>query len=275
LLVVILVAAFLVNNVVSGLRASNIPLGWRFLGQEAGFEIAEGMPFRPTESYARAFVVGLVNTLRVAVGGILLATLLGLVVGVARLSSNWLVRTLAGGYVEVIRNTPLLVQLFFWYFAVILKLPDIKSSRELFGVALVSNRGIALPWPRVSASGQPLLHWLVAATLLAILITGVVRRLNARRGQVRSGSGSGAVAFLVVAALGLGVSIATAALPANIAYTLEPGDRGQLFVDRNGNHGYDTTVDRLLPFVPVTLLAADGTPLGTTLTDKTGEYRFF
>jgi general L-amino acid transport system permease protein len=275
LLAILLIGAFLVNNVTEGLRASNIPLGWGFWRQEAGFAIAEGIPFDPRESYARAFVIGLVNTVRVALSGIVFATVLGLTVGIARLSNNWLVRTLATVYVEAIRNTPLLVQLFFWYFAVILKLPDIQAGRAIADVALISNRGIAFTWPRLSATGATLYFWLIGAVLVGLLTILLVRWRSTRHGRPQSGIGAGLLLMLLVVVFGYGVTLVTATLPANIHYTLTRSDRGQLFLDQNHNQVYDAGIDRLMPFVPVTLLAADGRPLAESLTGATGEYRFF
>jgi general L-amino acid transport system permease protein len=273
--VVLLIGGFLINNMINGLRASNIPLGWRFLGQEAGFVIAEGPAFRPTESYGRAFVIGLANTVRVAVSGIVLATVLGVFVGIARLSTNWLVRTLAMVYVEVIRNTPLLVQLFFWYTAVILQLPEIRNSGELAGVALLSNRGIALTWPRLSATGQPLIYWLAAALSAALLIGVLVRRRRASRGQMGGGVGPALLVLLLVLITGYLVTDLTSALLTNVAYTLEQGDRGVLYADRNGDGRFDPVVDPPLRYTTVTLLAADGATIGETQTDATGAFRAF
>lgn len=273
--VVVGVGAFFVNNLLTGLRASNIPLGWNFLRQEAGFEIAEGLTFSPSESYARAFVVGFSNTIRVAITGIILATLLGLLIGVSRLSANWLVRTLAATYVEVVRNTPLLVQLFFWYFAVILKLPDIRNSAEWSGVALLSNRGIALTWPRISAAGQGLVYWLVAAVIVALAVAVLARRRRADQGRPQSGLLPGLLALILVVLVGFGVSTATGVLPNDITYTLQRGDRGVLFVDGNGNGVFNPGVDQPLSYTTVTLLAEDGAVLGTVSTDGDGAFRFY
>lgn len=136
----------------SNYRERGRTFSFGFLDEEASFDLAEGIPFSPTDSYARAFLVGVVNTARVASLGIVLATLLGLVTGIARLSGNWLVSRIASVYIEIIRNTPLLVQLFFLYFAVILKLPDLQECLVLPGPVYLSQRGIALPWPRSTAS---------------------------------------------------------------------------------------------------------------------------
>jgi general L-amino acid transport system permease protein len=273
ILVVFVVGYFLVNNLLKGLRASNIPISWNFLRQEAGFEIAEGISFAPSQSYARAFWVGMLNTVRVAISSIVLASLLGLVIGIARLSNNWLVRNLAGGYVELIRNTPLLVQLFFWYFAVILKLPGIGESMEIPGIALLSNRGIALTWPRISAVG--LAYWLLAALLIALVINLVVRRRVAQSGHTTLAVWPTLAALLGVAIGGYIITTAIGRLPENTAYTLQRADRGTLYADLNGNDTYEPDVDRPLPRIPVTIHAENGEVLATTITDAEGNYRFF
>ena len=272
-LIIVLIGTFLINNLLSGLRASRIPLSWRFLQQEAGFEIAEGLLFHPSQSYARAFVVGLFNTLRVAFVGIILATVWGLLVGIARLSNNWLVRNLAGLYIEIVRNTPLLVQLFFWYFAVILKLPDIQATRRVGDWLLLSNRGLSLTWPRLSATGQTLSYWLLAALLVALVVGYVLHRRRAGQGRT-GGWGLAVLSLLLVVLLGYAVTALQASLPPAVSYTLQRGDRGVLYVDRNGNGAFDPAIDQVLPYVPVTLLATNGAVLGKTLTDSEGAFRF-
>lgn len=112
---VALLAWFLVSNTLANLAARNIASGFDFLGREAGFAIGEtAISYGPQDSYGRAIAVGMLNTLRVAAIGIVLATVLGTLVGIGRLSRNWLVARLAGGYVELLRNIPLLLQLFLW-----------------------------------------------------------------------------------------------------------------------------------------------------------------
>src|SRR5215467_3148711 len=108
--------AFLVHNTLVNLRRQNIASGFGFLDREAAFGIGESLiSYSPADTYARAFIVGLLNTLYVSALGIVLATVLGTVMGIARLSSNWLIRKLAQVYVEAFRNIPLLLQLFFWW----------------------------------------------------------------------------------------------------------------------------------------------------------------
>ncbi len=160
LLAVAAAGGLLYANLLRGLAAVGLELRFDFWRQEAGFAIAEGIPFLPSDSYGRAFWVGVVNTLRVAGLGIGLATVLGVVVGVARLSANWLVRSLAGLYIELFRNTPLLLQLLFWYGAVVLQLPPVRQSLGLPGGIYLNQRGLYLPRP---LAGPGWRAWLAAA----------------------------------------------------------------------------------------------------------------
>jgi general L-amino acid transport system permease protein len=172
---------WLVGNMLSSLRRSNIPLGFDFLPQTAGFAISESsIPYQATDTYARAFLVGITNTLRVAILGIILATILGLLIGIGRLSSNWLLRNLATAYVEIIRNTPLAVQLIFWFVAVILKLPRVRNAIGIDGVIAVSNRGLAVAWPRATESFGAWTPWLWAGLVVGV-VAYVLRRRSLRR----------------------------------------------------------------------------------------------
>src|SRR5260221_14168115 len=132
----------------ANLDAQKITSGFGFLDNTAGFGINQSLiPYNEADTYARVFFVGLLNTLLVAAIGIVLATILGFLVGLARLSRNWLVARLAGGYVELIRNLPLLFQLLFWYLAVLGTLPGPRQSISLFGEIFLNNRGIIVPRP--------------------------------------------------------------------------------------------------------------------------------
>ncbi len=207
LAVVAVAAVWLFSNYTVQLEEKSLLFSFDFLEQEASFDLSEGPQFSATDLYLRAFFVGVVNTFRVAVIGIVLATLVGLVVGVARLSGNWLISRIAGVYVEFFRNTPLLVQLFFWYFAVILKLPRLGAQGEVTAITLpgpiyLSNRGMALPWPRPSEAFGAWLPYLLAATVVAVILL-ILRR----RGMQRTGRPSFSflwvlAAFAVIAAAG-------------------------------------------------------------------------
>lgn len=275
LLALLLLFWFLFNNMANRLAATGRSFRWTFLSTSAGFAIGEGITFSPQESYGRAFVVALFNTLRVAGIGIVLATTLGVFAGIARLSSNWLLSRLVGVYIEIIRSTPLLVQLFFWYFGVILALPSIDAARELYGIAFISNRGIALSALRISAAGETWLLWAMAALLLGLVVTWLRRRQLQREGRVGSGLGIGMGVFVAAALIGYVASSMTAALPASTTYTLLRGDRGVLYADANGDGSLDADSERRLAFVPVELLDADGQVLGRARTNARGDYRFF
>ena len=169
LLVVILIQqAFL--NLQFGVEEQNLDLSFDFLQQRAGFAIKEGIGYSPNDSFFDAFLVGVVNTIRVALVGIALATILGLVIGVARLSTNWLVRRIAQVYFEIIRNTPVLVQIIFWYVAVILALPVIGGGLSLLNVVHVSNRGTAVAWFRVEDGATAWALFLVAGAAAAVVV---------------------------------------------------------------------------------------------------------
>lgn len=146
LLLIILIAWILWGNLSRNLTKRGLQLGFNFLNSQAGFAIAETpVPYDPQDSYLRALTIGLLNALKVMSWGILLATSAGVGIGVARLSNNWLIRKLTLLYVEVFRNTPLLLQLLFWYFAVFLQLPDANTPYMFLGFIVLSNQGVILP----------------------------------------------------------------------------------------------------------------------------------
>ena len=135
---------WLVSNLLHALEALGLDLSFGFLQRTAGFVIGQGPAMERTDSFLQAYTVGLANSLQVIVVGLVLASLLGLLAGIALLSGNWLLRTVIRAYVEVMRNTPLLVQLFFLYFAVILQLPSL-ANRVVLGPVILSQRGVWLP----------------------------------------------------------------------------------------------------------------------------------
>jgi general L-amino acid transport system permease protein len=137
---------YLVSNTLHNLSARNISTGFGFLSREAGFAIGESpIAYGPADTYGRAIEVGLLNTLRVSVIGAVAATLFGTLLGVARLSRNWLVSRVAGAYVEIIRNIPLLLQLFFWYTLITESVPGPRQALHPMPGVFLSNRGLKLP----------------------------------------------------------------------------------------------------------------------------------
>ena len=141
----IVIVTILFINVSRNLKQLGIQFGFNFLQQEASFDIGETpIDYQPTDAYSRALWVGLINTFRIAVTGIVLTTILGICAGVARLSNNWLVRNTALVYVELFRNTPLLLQLLFWYSAVFLSLPKLENKVSLGGLIYLSQDGLGI-----------------------------------------------------------------------------------------------------------------------------------
>ncbi len=145
---VILGGIYIVNNTLSNLEKQGIASGFDFLETTAGFSIIMTLiDYSPSSTYGRAFLVGLLNTLLVSGVSIILATIIGFIVGVARLSPNWMIRKIAMIYIEVLRNIPLLLQIFFWYFAVLRPLPGPKDSVSIFDSYFLNNRGLYSPDP--------------------------------------------------------------------------------------------------------------------------------
>jgi general L-amino acid transport system permease protein len=195
-----LIAAFIVINTTRNLQRLGIASGFDFLWATAGFDIGVRLiPYEITSTYGRAFLVGLVNTLTVAAAGIVLATILGLILGILRLSRNWLVAKLAAVYVELARNIPLLLQIFFWYFAIVLgTLPALRQSLAIFDMFFVNNRGVYMPRPILQPGA-----WVIPAALGVGIVAAVLLYRWAKRRQERTGERFPALRFglLLIVAL--------------------------------------------------------------------------
>ncbi|MCA1030726.1 ABC transporter permease subunit [Bacillus timonensis] len=158
------------SNALDGLAQLGIPLGIDFLQNTASFMISETLiQYAPTDTYFRALLVGFLNTLRVAIIGVILASIIGIIVGVARLSPNWMVNKVASIYTEIFRNTPLLVQIFIWYFAVFIQLPRIENSNSFLGTYF-SNRGIVIPWFTATSGSTIWVICFIAGIVLSIFL---------------------------------------------------------------------------------------------------------
>ncbi|MBD2576623.1 ABC transporter permease subunit [Oscillatoria sp. FACHB-1406] len=192
------------NNVIVNMRNKGIKFGFDFLQTQASFFIQESLiPYNPSQDpYSRVLLIGLLNSIRIIIPGIILATLLGILAGTISFSGNWLLRKVSQVYVEIIRNTPLLLQLLFWYFAVFSQFPDRDSPLSFLGSIFASKQGTFVPWPAINgnfwlwlgvliilaiaafflfrqrtklmvekgASGQPQLYSLIAIALVSLLI---------------------------------------------------------------------------------------------------------
>jgi len=196
-----------VTNAIENLARANIASGFGFWNNTAGFDISQSLIYYSSQAstYGRAFWVGLLNTLLVASLGIVFATVLGFIVGLSRLSKNWLLSKVAGGFVETIRNLPLLLQLLFWYNAVLKALPDIRDSIHIPGGAMINNRGLFLPRPEFLYGFE-----LVPIALAVGVVAAIGFSVWARRRQARTGQQAPTAA--VTLALVIGLPLAALAL---------------------------------------------------------------
>ncbi|HEY4986699.1 MAG TPA: ABC transporter permease subunit, partial [Bradyrhizobium sp.] len=175
----------IVANVRANLETQRITSGFGFLNNTAGFDINQTLvPYSGSDSYARVLVVGVLNTLLVSIVGIFFASVIGLLVALGRLSPSWLLSRVAGAYVELIRNLPLLFQILFWYLAVLAALPNPKQSYSLFGAAFLSNRGLVIPRPVGEPGFEPFALALLVAVIVALGLNYYARRQLFEKGAV-------------------------------------------------------------------------------------------
>lgn len=168
IIIFVVAVSIMISNLSRNLAQQGTKLGFSFLDNEAGFSISESLiPYQANDSYTKVLLAGLINSLRVMILGIFFTTIVGIVAGIASFSENWLLRNLNRVYVEVVRNTPLLLQLFFWYFAVFFNLPRPQEKLELPGPIFMSKRGIAIPWPENTIN---VWLWLIVLFLGAVII---------------------------------------------------------------------------------------------------------
>jgi general L-amino acid transport system permease protein len=173
-----------VINVINAAEQRGLSLSFGFLNEAAGFPIGESdIPYDPSRSFLTAFLVGVLNTLKVSIVGIFSATILGTFVGIARLSTNWLVSRMALVYIEFHRNIPLLVLLLIWFSIFITGLPEVAESIVLPGPIYLNQRGMQLTWPRLTPHGTPFVISIVLAIILAIIAWIYLRRYQERTGR--------------------------------------------------------------------------------------------
>ena len=175
----------IVANARANLQSQRITSGFGFLSNTAGFDVSQSLiSYSGSDSYTRVFLVGLLNTLLVAAIGIFFATVIGFLVALGRLSPNWLLARISGGYVELVRNLPLLFQILFWYLAVLSALPNPRQSISLFGSLFLSNRGLVIPKPIANAGLEPFALTTLVAIVAALLLRNYARRALFESGRV-------------------------------------------------------------------------------------------
>ena len=183
IIAVVVVAVYLIHNTVTNLNNRGITSGFAFLDRSAGFGIVQHLiDYQEGDTYGRVFVVGLLNTLLVSALCIVFASVLGFFIGLARLSENWLLRKLSTIYIETFRNIPPLLQIFFWYFAVLRNLPGPRQAVDAFDLFYLSNRGLYIPSPQVAEG----LYGFVVAIIIALAISVGLFRYN-RKHQIKTG----------------------------------------------------------------------------------------
>ena len=193
---------YLFDNTQTNLQHRGITSGFGFLENSAGFGIAQHLiPFKESDSYARVFLIGLLNTLLVTFIGVILATLLGFIVGVARLSNNWIVNKLATVYVEVFRNIPPLLQILFWYFAVFLTLPGPRAAHGFLGSFFVSSRGLNMPAAITNDATWPFVISIVLAIVAIVIMTKWANKRFEATGEPFHKFWAGLALFIVIPAL--------------------------------------------------------------------------
>ncbi len=203
ILVVVAVAWFF-TNIANAVQDREIPYGFSFLDREYQTPIGQHfLPYESSDTFLYAFVVGATNTLVVSVVGVILATALGIVIGVSRLSRNWIVSRVALVYVEFFRNVPLLVQLFFWFY-IVLALPQVRQGYVIADRVYINNAGLSIPWASPGDLGAALI-W-IGLAVVAVIVGVVAHRLLTRR-ETRTGSASyplllGCAATVVIGAVG-------------------------------------------------------------------------
>ena len=186
IIAVVAVVGYLIHNTIINLANRGITSGFGFLERSAGFGIVQHLiDYTEGDTYARVFMVGLTNTLLVSALCIVFASLLGFAVGLARLSDNWLLRKLSAIYIETFRNIPPLLQIFFWYFAVLRNLPGPRQALNAFDLAFVSNRGLYIPWPQYAPGTLPFLVALALSIIVSLALFRFNRKHQLKTGQLR------------------------------------------------------------------------------------------
>jgi general L-amino acid transport system permease protein len=184
LVAIVAFVAWVAHNTIANITRLNINTGFSFLARPAGFEISQKLiNYGDSASYGDVFIVALLNTVVLTAIAIVFATVLGFVVGIARLSSNALVAGVAAGYVEIVRNVPLLLQLFYWYFAVLRPLPNPRQSLSFFGVAFLNKRGMFLPYPVTEPGFGALIATIAATIAVGLVLVWFNNRYRARTGS--------------------------------------------------------------------------------------------
>jgi His/Glu/Gln/Arg/opine family amino acid ABC transporter permease subunit len=200
---VVIGVGWFIRNFLINAEAQGLKTGFGFLNITAAFDIKEGITYENTDHFGRALWVGIANTIRVAFIGCVFTTFLGTIIGISRLSNNWLISRIATVYVEIIRNTPLLVQLFFIYFGFFIPLPSVKEAIQPFGWPIfLSQRGVALPSLTATAGFPIWLAFIILAIIFSMVIWIIQTWQEDKTGQTINKLGSAVIAFVLITLIG-------------------------------------------------------------------------
>lgn len=200
---IIFLVVLAIVNFLRAMDARNLSLSYDFLSVPAGFPISDpAIAYTPADTFGRAFLVGVLNTLRISLLGILIATILGTMIALARLSSNWLLSRIAFVYIEFHRNIPLLVLLFIWYFAVFTDLPSLENSFVFPGPSYLNQRGAYFSWPRLNENGWIFIASIFLGLIVAIAIWFRLRRKREEHGEETHFMRNSLLAFIIIPIIG-------------------------------------------------------------------------
>ena len=203
-IVVVALVVWFFTNMVNAIQDRDIPHGFSFLSREYQTPIGEHfIPYESSDTFLYALAVGFTNTAIVAVSGVILATALGVFIGVCRLSGNWIVARLATVYIEFFRNVPLLVQLFFWFY-IVLALPVVRESYVVANSFYINNRGFSMPWPQADS-------YIVALVWLAVAVVGTIAGIIVHRRLARKEEQTGLSTYPVIYGIGVAVVVGAVA----------------------------------------------------------------
>ena len=272
LLLVVAGVAFVINNVIQGAREISITLGFDWLNSRAGVPLSESpIPYDANiHYYRRALLVGFLNTLKVSLIGIVLATLLGIGTALMRLSNNWVLRQVATLYIEFIRNIPLVVQIFFWYSVLLIPSTPIGVNGIRIGQGILNSTGIASPWPYYTSNLLLWVPWVIGALVLATVLFFFRRRQIILSDRPGNPWWPAALAFLVVAVVGYFIADARSTHPENLSLAFnERSGRFTSYIDSDGDDKYSKRTEETVRAIPINVFVDEG--IITTIPDKRKE----
>lgn len=261
LIILFIGIGFIVSNVWRGASSLNIPLGFDWITSRSGIPLSESpIPYEIEQSYGRVLWVGFLNTLKVSLLGVVLATLLGIGTALMRLSSNWVLKQIATVYIESVRNIPLAIQIFFWFTVLLVPSLPIGVNGYSIGQAFLNNStGFAIPWPYYNANTTLWLPWLIAAVILGVVLYYFRRNQIIRSERPGNPWLPALTGFFLVSIIGYFVGNSMSSYPENLAFDLnERSGRFTSYLDTDGDGEFNKRIDETIRGVPLTVMVDAG-----------------